>query len=114
MIRSLLVATIATVALAACYDGRPPPSGAYNPPGFVDRDGNGRDDRIERRERQGGYYGGQGGYQGGYGGGYQGGGYQGGGYQGGGYQGGYGGPGGYYGNQPPQGYYDRNGVWRSY
>lgn len=98
MIRSLLVATVAGVALAACYDDRPPPpSGAYNPPGFVDRDGNGRDDRIERRERQGGYYGGQGGYQPGY-------------------QGGYGGPGGYYGNQQPQpqGYYDRNGVWRSY
>lgn len=29
----------------------------YNPPGWVDRDRDGRDDRVERRERQqGGYY----------------------------------------------------------
>lgn len=59
MIRALVIAAGAATVLGACtvsndpYYGRP--SYYANPPGWVDRDRDGRDDRVERRY-QGGYY----------------------------------------------------------
>jgi regulator of RNase E activity RraB len=60
MLRVLVIAAGAASLLGACtvinepYDGR---GAYYNPPGWVDRDRDGRDDRVERRERyQGGHY----------------------------------------------------------
>lgn len=47
MIRALLIAAIATV-LGGCvvYDERPYPS-PYNPPGWIDRNRDGIDDRVQ-------------------------------------------------------------------
>jgi hypothetical protein len=63
MIRALVIAAGAATVLGACtvttvssdpYYSR---GSYYNPPGWVDRDRDGRDDRVERRySYQSGYY----------------------------------------------------------
>lgn len=74
MIRTLLIATGAAALLGACtvttvsdpYYSR---GSYYNPPGWIDRDRDGRDDRVQRdRYYSSGYYssGYNTGYQGGY------------------------------------------------
>lgn len=49
MFRSVLIATIAAAALGACtqYNDRPYGSSASNPPGWVDRNRDGIDDRTQ-------------------------------------------------------------------
>lgn len=61
MFRVLVIAAGAATVLGACTAANDPYYGRgtyYNPPGWVDRDRDGRDDRVERREQrqQGGYY----------------------------------------------------------
>lgn len=54
MIRALVIAAGAATLLGACTvsSNDPYPSSSrgsyYNPPGYVDFDGNGRDDRVQR------------------------------------------------------------------
>ncbi len=61
MFRTLVIAAGTATVLGACTATNDPYYGRgtyYNPPGWVDRDRDGRDDRVERREQrqQGGYY----------------------------------------------------------
>lgn len=68
MFRALVLAAGAATVLGACTvttaDSYYSNGTYYNPPGFVDRDRDGRDDRVERVERRDRYY--SSGYQGGY------------------------------------------------
>ena len=64
MIRALVIAAGAATVLGACTVSNDPYYGRgtyYNPPGWVDRDRNGIDDRTQRS-----YSGYNSGYQGGY------------------------------------------------
>lgn len=69
MIRAVVLAAGAATVLGACTvttvsDPYYSSGTYYNPPGWVDRDGDGRDDRVERAERRDRYY--SSGYRGGY------------------------------------------------
>lgn len=62
MIRALVIAAGAATVLGACtvssndpYYGR---GSYYNPPGWVDLNGDGRDDRVQRERNRSGYPGG--------------------------------------------------------
>ena len=61
MFRPVLLASLAAAALAACTATNDPyyRSSANNPPGWVDRNRDGVDDRVEQRRAtsyRGGYY----------------------------------------------------------
>jgi hypothetical protein len=62
MFRALVISAGAATVLGACTVTNDPYYSRgggtyYNPPGWVDRDRDGRDDRVERRSSyQGGYY----------------------------------------------------------
>ncbi|MGE0424387.1 MAG: hypothetical protein AB7O88_19150 [Reyranellaceae bacterium] len=63
MIRTLVIAAGAATLLGACTvsSNDPYPSGRgtyYNPPGYVDLDGNRRDDRVQGDRNRSGYRGG--------------------------------------------------------